>query len=211
MEEEMSEIERLYWEDATPERFDRAEEGEAPFGTWRPGKRSSEPLLPDCRHWRQRFELEGGLAVYASAWLDKPTHSGKTKRRRVDADIDIGLYLDSRWASEKLLVSPGFRLPTGKRKPGPRAILYPWEDWGVPEDVRLIERVLAWLLEQLGSGKSVEVGCMGGHGRTGTVLACLLVLQGIRAGRAIGQVRSTYCEEAVESRKQVEFISSLGT
>jgi hypothetical protein len=54
MEEEMSEIERLYWEDATPEKFDQAGHEEAPFGTSVPGRKRkfSPPFLPDCRHWR---------------------------------------------------------------------------------------------------------------------------------------------------------------
>lgn len=218
MEDAMSdEIEHLYWSDEL-EATDM-EKPTQPFETWspttnwpkKPKKKggSQRFLLPDCRHWRQKFELQDGLHVFASAWLDKPTRPRKPEKGVPDAQIDVGFYLDSRWASEKLLVSPGFRLSIGKRTRGPRAIVYPWEDWGVPEDPSLFRRVLAWLLERVEFGKSVEIGCMGGHGRTGTVLACLLVLQGIGPRRAIGQVRSAYCEEAIESRRQIELIDSL--
>jgi protein-tyrosine phosphatase len=153
--------------------------------------------------------LEEGLAVYASAWLDKPKHSGKTKRGRNVADIDIGLYLDSRWASEHVLVTPGLRLSTGERVRGPRAILYPWEDWGVPEDLTLFKLVLQWLMEEIRVGKTVEVGCMGGHGRTGTVLGCLLILQGRPWEEVIDMVRDGYCEDAIESRSQLRLLRSL--
>jgi protein-tyrosine phosphatase len=65
------------------------------------------------------------------------------------------------------------------------------------------------LLGQASEGRRVEIGCAGGHGRTGTTLAGLLVLQGLSARSAIRRIRRAYCEEAIESREQEAFVRSL--
>lgn len=207
-------IEHLYWHDEY-----EATERENPtqlFGTWSPTTKwpkkkggSQRILLPDCRHWRQKFKLQDGLYVFASAWVDKPTTPGSPRWSGFKGQPDIGFYLDSRWASERLLISPGFNPPFSKGSRSPRIVLYPWEDWGVPEHPRLFARAIHWLLAEARRGREIEIACMGGHGRTGTALACLLVEQGMTPNRAIGRVRSRYCEEAIESRKQTDFIRSL--
>jgi protein-tyrosine phosphatase len=56
------------------------------------------------------------------------------------------------------------------------------------------------------AGELVEIGCLGGHGRTGTALACLAVLSGVPAGDAVGWVRATYCAKAVETDEQEAFV-----
>ena len=66
-----------------------------------------------------------------------------------------------------------------------------------------------WLLGQAAEGRRVEIGCAGGHGRTGTTLAGLLVLQGQSARSAIRRIRRTYCAEAIESREQEAFVRGL--
>lgn len=59
------------------------------------------------------------------------------------------------------------------------------------------------------AGQHVEVGCLGGHGRTGTALACLAVLAGHPAGDAVAWVRSGYCAKAVETPGQEAFIAAF--
>jgi len=56
----------------------------------------------------------------------------------------------------------------------------------------------------------VLVHCMGGHGRTGTALAILLGLSGAMKKDPVAWLRKHYCEEAVETKKQIEYIQSLG-
>ena len=52
-------------------------------------------------------------------------------------------------------------------------------------------------------GETVEVGCIGGHGRTGTFLAALLAkVEGIGAAAAINKLRDIYCDRVVESYSQ---------
>lgn len=61
----------------------------------------------------------------------------------------------------------------------------------------------AW---QRAETERVEVACLGGHGRTGTALACLAVLDGIGPDEAVGYVRRHYRAAAVETPEQVEFV-----
>jgi hypothetical protein len=58
------------------------------------------------------------------------------------------------------------------------------------------------LLERARLGERVEVGCLGGHGRTGTALACLAILTGHPPGEAVAWVRANYCADAVETAEQ---------
>lgn len=45
----------------------------------------------------------------------------------------------------------------------------------------------------------VEIACEGGHGPTGTALACLAVLDGVPNREAVAYVREHYSPRAVET------------
>ena len=209
----MTDTERIYWDEEMPgNKTKKRPATKEVFGAWTPSKNkgSARFLLPDCNHWRQGFELEKDLRVFASGWLDRPTKT-KAPPQGFTGQPDVALYLDPRWGADRLLLSPGFSLPFGKKSPSNRILLYPWEDWGLPEDPKLFTRVLNWLLTEIRRGRVVEIACMGGHGRTGTALACLLVLQGLTPTRAMRRVWSRYCEEAIESHTQMEFIRAFAS
>ncbi|HZK51083.1 MAG TPA: protein phosphatase, partial [Actinomycetota bacterium] len=53
----------------------------------------------------------------------------------------------------------------------------------------------------------VEIACAGGHGRTGTALACLAVLDGVPNREAVAYVREHYSLRAVETPWQRRFVS----
>lgn len=203
----MSAIERLYWEEEMAKVARKSDVKEPHFSKSAKRVSYSTGWLPTCRHWRQPLELEEGATIFASAWLDRPDRDGPRSQGGFSGQPDVGFYLDPKWASGTIVASPGAKLPFAH---GPRdrgsIIIYPWEDWGVPESMPCLRRALTWLLKQIGDGKVVEVGCMGGHGRTGTALACMLVLQGLTAKRAINRIWSDYCEEAIETQRQIEFI-----
>ena len=56
------------------------------------------------------------------------------------------------------------------------------------------------------AGERVEIGCLGGRGRTGTVLACMAVLAGVPATEAVAWVRAHYRPEAVENDAQAAWV-----
>jgi hypothetical protein len=101
-----------------------------------------------------------------------------------DPSRDFGLYMDARWD------------PTW-----PSDVI-DWADFGLPSDyARAAAQIRnAFLLAR--SGETVEVGCLGGLGRTGTVLACMTVLAGLDAPSAIAWVRRNYRPNAVETADQ---------
>ncbi len=79
------------------------------------------------------------------------------------------------------------------------------------DDEDIIEKkddVKAYLNEKLKEFVSAEnmlVSCMGGHGRTGTVLSIWAGLHDIE--NPIQYVRKIYCEEAVETVSQEMFVN----
>ena len=95
---------------------------------------------------------------------------------------------------------------------------YPWEegspiiqvqfsipDMGVPRSVPDFKAMIDWLCNQLQEDKKIHVGCIGGHGRTGMVLAAIIA-KATGEKDAIQFVRKNYCPKAVESDEQVLFL-----
>ena len=64
-----------------------------------------------------------------------------------------------------------------------------WPDFGLPDEPEL-----------------VEVGCLGGSGRTGTVLACMAVLAGVPAAEAVSWLPAAYRTQAVEPAEQEAWV-----
>jgi protein-tyrosine phosphatase len=65
------------------------------------------------------------------------------------------------------------------------------------------------VLDRARAGERVELGCLGGHGRTGTALAALAVLTGHPAADAVAWTRTTYCPKAIETPAQESLIAHL--
>ena len=82
----------------------------------------------------------------------------------------------------------------------------PIEDGGVLED-NALEAVVEAVLARLEQGKRVGIFCLGGHGRTGYVAACVLARLGIN--RPISYLQKHYCRKAVETEEQVRAIRSF--
>lgn len=128
-----------------------------------------------CRHYDHPVEFPDGVTVYASSLRDREDNE--------DAP-DFGLYLDGGWTPSCLNYHLG------------------WPDYGIPNRWELAATMIIDTYRKAAEGQWVEVGCLGGHGRTGTVLACMAVLAGVPAKQATQWVRTNYCPETVETEEQ---------
>lgn len=140
--------------------------------------------LHELHRHRSPLFLPDGTAVVAVSYDDTDPYGR-------DVTPAFGLYLDPRW-----------------QPPWPHAHL-DWPDFGVPADPAELVDGLEDLLARARSGDLVEIGCVGGHGRTGTALACLAVLVGHPPADAVEWVRATYCADAVETDEQAAFVEQL--
>ncbi len=132
-----------------------------------------------CRHYGAVVNIEG-VEFHAS--------SIKSKRTGDDYVPDFGLYLDDVWT------------------PYWRNEFILWTDHGVPVHLVIAFEQILSAVEMAIDGVEVEVGCIGGHGRTGTALACAAVILGMEPEEAIKHIREAYCKEAIESASQEWYI-----
>ena len=71
----------------------------------------------------------------------------------------------------------------------------------------LMERILETMDAALDAGHVVYVHCWGGHGRTGTVVGCYLVRQGLTGEQALAEVRrlhATMADHSIPSPERPE-------
>lgn len=153
-----------------------------------------------CDHWREEVKV-GKFTVLASGYRA----GSKTKDKMLDPPVpDAGVYLYPDWGKKlSPFMSCGMATPT--KGPWP-FIVAAWPDMSVmsAEDEGKLVDTTEKLVRQ---GKKVEIACMGGHGRTGTLLAMLKVrIGGMKANAAIKAVREEYCEKVVESVSQIEAV-----
>ena len=83
-----------------------------------------------------------------------------------------------------------------------------WPDYGLPSDPAALREALVEGWERA-DRERVEVGCMGGRGRTGTALACIAVLDGVPPDQAVEYVRRHYHPDAVETAEQLQFVAEF--
>lgn len=166
-----------------------------------PTKVFTTSYTPSCVHGREeKFKLEDGLDIFASAYRDV--------KYITDEAVDIGVYLYSSWAVGTMMATPGIDLDLDYPY-HTQQVIVDWPDFSVPKkDVPMV-KLVHWILTKLAEGKSLEIGCMGGHGRTGTMLSCLLAAQGLTPGKAIARVRKDHCEKAVENSKQAKYVAEF--
>ena len=88
------------------------------------------------------------------------------------------------------------------------SIQFPIVDAEPPEDLFAARSLCTEILGFLGEGENVLVHCIGGWGRTGTIVASLLTHQGYSADDAIDIVRMARSRRCVESAAQERFVQT---
>lgn len=88
---------------------------------------------------------------------------------------------------------------------GIEPVHYPIADYMVPKDLPSFGSFLEHLQDTLQEGKAVAVHCYGGKGRSGLVVACLLVNMGLTGEEAIRHVRD-FRPGTIENKDQEDFI-----
>jgi hypothetical protein len=81
-----------------------------------------------------------------------------------------------------------------------------WPDFGLPSDPAAAQDALREARTRA-EAERVEIACTGGHGRTGTALACLAILDGVPAREAVRYVRAHYAARAVETPGQRRYVA----
>jgi hypothetical protein len=81
-----------------------------------------------------------------------------------------------------------------------------WPDFRLPTDRVATAAALREALRRAATER-VEIACAGGHGRTGTALACLAVLDGVPPRDAVDYVRAHYAARAVETPWQRRYVT----
>lgn len=184
-------------------------------------ERDYHPAAEDVPPWNYRKgeKIEkgcgghnGSAIVYTGAnGQGAYTLAGASAWKVPDADPDIALIIDCGdvlHVGSTLLRSNVKALQDLARYAGNVPYLkIDWPNMGVP---RVRPEFWLALLQRLPAGRIVAC-CQGGHGRTGTCLAALLIADGHTANDAIRLVRQAHCSKAVESRKQEEYLADLDT
>jgi protein-tyrosine phosphatase len=88
-------------------------------------------------------------------------------------------------------------------------IIVPWPDFDIPKvKISFWNSLHKFIISN--GWKKACLHCAGGHGRTGTALSALLIVHNkMSAYDAVCYVRENYCNEAVETFKQFEYLQSL--
>lgn len=116
-------------------------------------------------------------------------HGGFGSKYDIEIVLDQGVKVDSR------------QFPWNEGE----YIRFPITDGQPPSNHEEFKKLIHWMARALRRGKTIHVGCIGGHGRTGTVLTALYAHM-TKDPEAIQYVREHYCKKVVESEAQVRFL-----
>lgn len=157
-----------------------------------------------CKHLCERYEFVKGFYVYLSSVRGSSTNKETPEYGWPTHSV----YAYSGWVRDCVMSNDGSYKPKTTTPAWP--VLYlEWTDHGEFPIEPLID-ALKWALERIKDPKNrVEIGCMGGHGRTGTFAAALAIAAGKSSHDAITHLRKHYCKQAVEGLKQYGMLNAL--
>lgn len=160
-------------------------------------------FIPKCDHYMTEFKLKEG-SIYLTA-LSSPVDATKPIATQ-------GCFLADGWLKQNNLWFTGDAeidddLHDFSTVP---SMYIDWKDMGVVS-IRTLSIAVVWCLRRIKEGHTLSIGCFGAHGRTGTLLASILVYEGYTAKDAINKVRDDYCMRAIENKKQEDLIQQYET
>jgi len=162
---------------------------------WKGGK--DYPRYEICTHnGSELIFTDGGKEVYGARSYDILAYGAE-----VVLDL-VGTV------TVKPLISSGAPefLELNKMIKVPKVVRFDWKDHEAPGNVGMKFWQALW--DILPDGKIICC-CAGGHGRTGTAAASLMIARGWSAEAAIEQVRSGYCSKAIEGKDQEDYLADL--
>ena len=154
---------------------------------------------------------EGNVLVFCDPEADVRFWGGGTSRGMKLQYEGVNINL-TKFSKDADLEVSGLDMPLTKRWEAPMISL-PITDGQAPWWPEQFWHDLIADLRRLAEGREkgldVVVYCVGGHGRTGTVLAVLAGLMGVAKTDPVQFIRDEYCEKVVETVAQVEYIARI--
>lgn len=138
-----------------------------------------------CEHALDPYSLSDGTVIYLSGSSDAHARTWEP---------DLAVYLSQSWTPRTIAYNVG------------------WVDYGLPLlTMGQVLQIARTAYDAAKSGLSVEIGCMGGHGRTGTFVAILELLAQDSPDHAlaVSKVRSEHCSKAVETAEQAYYVRQV--
>ena len=138
-----------------------------------------------------QFPTSCGRLLYCCAPQDK-SHFEMMKNESPDLIYNLASELD--W------------LVPMEREVSKEVMLLDIDDYSIPDYEEIFKMQMDYICSMLKHNKTAIVHCLGGHGRTSMVLACILVYLGdLDSEKAIDLTR-TLPSRGPETRQQCEFV-----
>ncbi|TDQ64834.1 protein-tyrosine phosphatase [Actinomycetospora succinea] len=129
--------------------------------------------------WRGTVVLPGGTVVRGRG-VQNPLPGG----RAPEFGLYLGVDYEPAWPHRRL----------------------DWPDFGLPIDPLDAARGIEQLHRDARAGRRVEAACRAGKGRTGTVIACLAILDGLPPDHAVNWTRRHFHHRAVQTPWQRRWV-----
>ena len=168
------------------------------LGTSGIGGNNLAPFLPKCVHDAAEVIVIDEVPIYcADGWGARKAPDGAVVLNCTGTPRHEDAYMPKRW---DVLRAHLDRAPVEE-------ITLPWDDGGTPPVKATFWRALI----ELCAARKVPlvIHCIGGHGRTGTALAAILIAYAIPADDAIAFVRKNHCDKAIETLRQERYLAEL--
>jgi len=157
-----------------------------------------KPYIPFCNHLPRMLFTVNGTDLYIG-------HRTESVFDNFNLNLIIDCSNEKRYDPDDGFFGGNFAFPRMEEYviPRPKVLTMAWHDFHVPP----IGIKFWYALVKEIKGQSVAIVCSGGHGRSGTALACVLAAMGIR--NPVQLIRNHYCKKAVETTAQENYVNNV--